>query len=445
MVLRRLASKLVTKYATSKLTDKLSPLQLGVGIPGGMEAAIHSARRFAENFDENSVIVKLDYRNAFNSLRRDCLLESALTAIPEAYSYIHASYSSSSHLFYNDQVIQSATGVQQGDPLGPLLFCMTLHPVLSQCDAEIRIGYLDDVTLGGSISLISQNVEYLKEASLNLGLVLNDNKCEIISNSIPQTLPSSVKDFLYVHSSDAVLLGSPLLRGAATQKVLGDRVESLKVAADRLEWLQAHDALTILKHTLSRPSLLHILRSSPCASHASLEEFDDTLRNCLSQMLNVTLNDQQWMQASLPVKDGGLGIRRVAQVAPSAFLASASAAALLIAAILPNRLASTLDTSISQTLTVWTSGRNISPPLLPATSKQKEWDRPIINWQKDQLLSTSPDEVSRARLLAVFSPHSGDWLNAPPLTAVGLRMNNETIRIATGLRLGAPHDFMCTS
>jgi hypothetical protein len=147
------------------------------------------------------------------------------------------------------------------------------------------------------------------------------------------------------------------------------------------------------------------------------------------------------------VKDGGLGIRRVAQVAPSAFLASASAAATLITSILPGRLASTLDISINQAFTEWISGKNISPPAASATSVQKEWDRPIINWQKDQLLSRVPDEVSRARLLAVFSPHSGDWLNAPPLTAAGLRMNNETIRIATGLRLGAalcaPHNCSC--
>jgi len=30
----------------------------------------------------------------------------------------------------------------------------------------------------------------------------------------------------------------------------------------------------------------------------------------------------QWTQASLPVRDGGLGVRRVAMLAPSAILAS---------------------------------------------------------------------------------------------------------------------------
>src|SRR2546425_12679912 len=122
------------------------------------------------------MIVKLDYRNAFNTLRRDCILESALTELPEAYSYIHSSYSSPSHLFFNDHVIQSETGVQQGDPLGPLLFCMTMHPVLSKCDSEFRIGYLNDITLGGPLASLSQNVEYLRIASMQLGLTLNDQK-----------------------------------------------------------------------------------------------------------------------------------------------------------------------------------------------------------------------------------------------------------------------------
>ena len=40
-----------------------------------------------------------------------------------------------------------------------------------------------------------------------------------------------------------------------------------------------------------------------------LEVFDSTLRAGLSTVLNVDLNDDQWLQASLPVGEGGLGIR----------------------------------------------------------------------------------------------------------------------------------------
>jgi len=58
--------------------------------------------------------------------------------------------------------------------------------------------------------------------------------------------------------------------------------------------------------------------------------------------------------------------------------------------------------------------------------------------QSDSLLGVATDHVVRARLLAARSPGSGDWREALPLSSVGLKMENETIRIAAGYRLGAP-------
>ena len=48
---------------------------------------------------------------------------------------------------------------------------------------------------------------------------------------------------------------------------------------------------------------------------------------------------------------------------------------------------------------------------------------------------TSP--FQRACLLAAQAPHSGDWLLALPLTACGLRLEDEAVRIAAGWRRGA--------
>ena len=44
------------------------------------------------------------------------------------------------------------------------------------------------------------------------------------------------------------------------------------------------------------------------------------------------------------------------------------------------------------------------------------------------LLSACTIAVEKARLKAVTAPHAGDWLNAPPITAVGLRLSDEAVR-----------------
>ena len=40
-------------------------------------------------------------------------------------------------------------------------------------------------------------------------------------------------------------------------------------------------------------------------------------------------------------------------------------------------------------------------------------------------------------MLAVSEKHSSDWLCALPISACGLRLNDEAVRVAVGLRLGA--------
>ena len=161
----------------------------------------------------------------------------------------------------------------------------------------------------------------------------------------------------------------------------------------------------------------------------------------------MSLEDDQWLQATLPVKSGGLGIRRAHQIAPSAYLASASGTAALVSTILPDRLQTVFDQYTPQALAAWTALGGSTPPSGDSASSQRAWDQEIVQKPTDHLLAAAPDDYNRARLMAVSSPHSGDWLNAPPITAIGLRMTNEAIRVAAGLRLGAnlcvPHTCRC--
>ena len=86
-------------------------------------------------------------------------------------------------------------------------------------------------------------------------------------------------------------------------------------------------------------------------------------------------------------------------------------------------------------------------PAFPASSaKQAVWDAPAIPADKTLVSSSYGDSYHQARLSAVFTPHSSDWLHALSI-ACGLRLDNEAVRVAVGLRLGVdlctPHDCPC--
>ena len=87
--------------------------------------------------------------------------------------------------------------------------------------------------------------------------------------------------------------------------------------------ITAHDALVLLRASFSAPKLQHIVRASPCYDNEHLPKFDEVLRIAIFIICHVLLFDDQWLQVSLTVKSGGLGIRRVASLASPAFLASA--------------------------------------------------------------------------------------------------------------------------
>ena len=129
------------------------------------------------------VIAKLDFTNAFNSLHRDSMLDAVFQNIPEIYKFCHLAYGKASFLRYGSWTVVSEEGTQQGNPLGPLLFCLTIQPLLSSLDSELVIGYIDDITLGGSLSSVHNDVVLIKSCGLNAGCVLNIDKCELISPS----------------------------------------------------------------------------------------------------------------------------------------------------------------------------------------------------------------------------------------------------------------------
>ena len=207
---------LVAKYAGNQIMEAMgalhAPHQLGYGTPHGSEAAVHAARIFRQNLQPGHLILKLDFRNLFNTVRHDKMLLVVKEKAPEIYPLTHSAYSSPSSLFFGEKTPQSSEGIQQGDPLGPLLFCLAIHDIVHEVHSSFCMFYLDDVTLGGSVEEVLHDLSLVERSALDLGLHLNHDKSEFIcADTATIDAMLSVAPLLHpVDPHDATLLGSPI-------------------------------------------------------------------------------------------------------------------------------------------------------------------------------------------------------------------------------------------
>jgi len=124
----------------------------------------------------------------------------------------------------------------------------------------------------------------------------------------------------------------------------------------------------------------------------------------------------KWIQASLPVRDGGLGIRHVTSLALSAFVASAASTLSLRAEILAG--CAVLDSNfLNLYLTRWSTQFGNVPEVLP--TKRPLWDRPGVLADKAVVEGSLNSPHCRASFLTACSQRSGDWLLLCPLLGAG--------------------------
>ena len=129
-----------------------------------------------------------------------------------------------------------------------------------------------------------------------------------------------------------------------------------------------------------------MLRCSPCLGNTILSQIDEVLKSNISHIANVVLSDVQWILTSLPVKAGGLGIRRVASLALPAYLASATSTALQDLILIRSVAATDKYYTYRSN---WASAYNQSFPLDAIACKQRARDEFIVKDDINHLFSTA--------------------------------------------------------
>ena len=158
------------------------------------------------------MVLKIDMRNTFNLVQ--AVLDECAIFFPELLPWVTWCYGTHPLLWHQLGHLSSETRVQQGDPLGPLLFSLVLHKLLSSIDADddclqelFQAWYLDDGVLTGSHSAVSWALSLIDELGPSLGIQINLAKCELFSHNGNTMFPSTVK---FSQHPNLEILGAPI-------------------------------------------------------------------------------------------------------------------------------------------------------------------------------------------------------------------------------------------
>lgn len=351
--------KMAGHYVMNLITphlDKLFPsIQYGVGQKGGPEKAAHLLRAMHEVYrgrmekgkiQEPIVLLKTDFKNAFNSCSRGRCMQALLSheQTKPACRLFHWAYFEESDLVLHHrdgmyaETLKSAEGVKQGDPLSAFAFSLSIQPLLEECVKDLpdltAVAYQDDFNLVGCQSSVIEAFNRLRNKCTAFNLSLVPHKCQLIltSREIQRdtTLANRLAEDLQV-------------KAVLTMETLGTIITPTAAPLVASKWCkkQAEKATSVLP-LLSDPEMptqMGFLLLQNCVSpmynyiartldnkttHVAANDFDGRIWASALQILKISPKHaaETDTQASLPRRMGGLGLRKVEEILPAAFLSS---------------------------------------------------------------------------------------------------------------------------
>lgn len=432
---RRVVGKVLAVVASEEVRNHLEPLQVGVGTKSGCEAVVHTVRQWVgrNHSDGDCVLALLDISNAFNTVDRTEVRRAVRRVVPELTPWVDFCYGAASHLLLGGHRVTSARGVQQGDPLGPALFALAIHGVVQEVRAQVArelpgelhltAFFLDDGVVGGSSQAVHRFCELVELGLADIGLKLNQAKCEIIPTAAEHHTcdPMQFADYQFNPTGNFKLLGAPFGSAIFCAEHTRKRAQKAVLLLQKVAALSdTQTALHLTRQCASYCKLAYSMRVVPPVLHGEvLQAFSADIRTALEELLQADAGDRGWAQAKLAIRRGGLGIRGAEDHASAAYIASLQSTMRLCGCI--DSAFDTTDTSghLYQDASLADYASSVLPDAAAAARQSQKRMSAMIDAKLEQDLrnASQGDGIYCAHLSLQQLHGAGAWLTAPPADA----------------------------
>ena len=333
-VMRRACGKACVAEAKPGCSAHLEACsQYGVGVPKGSELIVHATAECVERLQGQTGLtcLQVDFSNAFNRVSREAIFKAVREHCSKISAFVEWIYSTEAHLVLKGaQGLTSSQGVQQGDPLGPLLFSLVLAELVSRIkvllpDLDLNAWFLDDGVLIGKSEDIKKVYEFLVSEGPAYGLHLNPKKCVLFWPNVDcGSYWSEFPPELRRTSEGIKLLGSPIGSHAFIRESVSKTILSIRKILDSVAELgDPQTEALLIRACVGFPKIVfHMRCNAASVISEELDEFDRLVDTALMRIIGKNLSADERQLASLPIRSGGYGFLIATKQADSAFVAS---------------------------------------------------------------------------------------------------------------------------